>query len=295
MPITAALVKELRERTGAAMMACKKALEETNGDLEAAIHVLRKAGEAKAAKRADKTAAEGKIVIALSEDSKKAFMVEVNSETDFVARDSHFVEFVQNVAERGLAENSETVDSLQSISISQDSDESIEQVRKSLVNKLGENIQIRRVALINSDGIVGAYSHGDRIGVVVALDKNAPDLAKDIAMHIAAMKPQAINPDDVPAALIEREREIFIEQAKASGKPDNIIEKMVTGRINKFLKEITLLGQPFVKEADKSVADLLKSEGANVSTFVRFEVGEGIEKESQNFADEVMAQVQGND
>ncbi|WP_423062714.1 translation elongation factor Ts [Candidiatus Paracoxiella cheracis] len=295
MAITAALVKELRERTGAAMMACKKALVETDGNLEAAIDVLRKAGEAKAEKRAGKTAAEGKIVIAITADNKKAFMVEVNSETDFVARDTHFAEFAQHVAEQGLAENIRNVDSLAKVTITQGGNETIEQARMSLINKLGENIQIRRVALIESSGIVGHYCHGDRIGVVVALDKDNLDLAKDLAMHIAALKPQAVKPDDVPAEVIEKEREIFIEQAKESGKPQDIIEKMVLGRINKFLKEITLVGQPFVKDPNQLIADLLKSQGATVSTFARFEVGEGIEKESKNFADEVMAQVQGND
>lgn len=295
MAIAATLIKELRERTGAAMMACKKALEETNGDLEAAIGVLRKAGEAKAVKRAGKTAAEGKIVIVTGVDHKKAFMVEVNSETDFVARDSHFTEFVQNIAERGLTENVQDVDSLVSLMIAQNSEETIEQARKSLINKLGENIQIRRVALLESGGVVGHYCHGGRIGVIVALDNANPELAKDLAMHIAASKPQAVNPDDVPAAHIEKEREIFVEQAKASGKPQHIIEKMVAGRINKFLKEITLVGQPFVKDPNRSIADLLKSYDAVVTAFVRFEVGEGIEKKAQNFADEVMAQVQGDD
>lgn len=295
MAISAALVKELRERTGAAMMACKKALQETNGDLEAAISVLLKAGDAKAAKRAGKTAAEGKIAIATSADHKKALMVEVNSETDFVARGSEFVTFAKNIAERGLVAGVQDVDSLLKITLVQNGEETIDQARKSLINKLGENIQIRRVALLESSGVVGHYCHGDRIGVIVALDHDKPDLAKDLAMHIAALKPQAVQPDDVPAASVQKEREIFMARAQESGKPQEIIEKMVNGRINKFLKEVTLVGQSFVKDPNQSVADLLKSQGAMVSAFVRFEVGEGIEKESQNFADEVMAQVQGND
>ena len=291
MNITAALVKELRDRTGAAMMACKKALEETKGNLDAAIAVLRKAGEAKAAKRASKTAAEGKIVIAIDEQAQQALMVEINSETDFVARDTNFVDFANKVVERGLAEGTEDVDSLLNISMNAGDQKTIEEARKELINKVGENIQVRRVALLRSKGIVGNYCHGGRIGVLVALDKNRPELAKDIAMHIAASKPQVVSPEDMPAADIEKEREIFVAQAKESGKPPKIIEKMVAGRVKKFLKEMSLLGQPFVKEPTQTVSDLLKSESVVVSAFVRFEVGEGIEKISQDFAEEVMAQV----
>lgn len=294
MTITAAMVKELRERTGAAMMACKKALEETDGDIEAAVAVLRKAGEAKAAKRAGKTAAEGKIVIASSADHKKAFMLEINSETDFVARDNHFKEFAQAIAARGLAESVTDVTGLSSLSLKEGTDHSIEKERQALINKMGENIQLRRVALLESEGMVGAYCHADRIGVLVALDEANPDLAKDIAMHIAASNPQAISPGDVSKEIVDKEREIFMAQAKDSGKPEAIITKMVEGRVNKFLKEVSLLNQPFVKDPNQTVEDILKSQQACVTAFVRFEVGEGIEKESQSFADEVAAQIQGN-
>ena len=295
MTITAAMVKELRERTGAAMMSCKKALEEAEGNIETAVDVLRKAGEAKAAKRSGKVAAEGKVTVTMSADKKKAFIIEVNSETDFVARDGHFSEFVQTLAERGLVEGITEVDALLALPLQSGADQTIEQARQELINKLGENIKVRRVALLTSDGIVGNYCHGDRIGVLVALDKDNAVLAKDIAMHVAALKPQAINPSDVPEDLLEREKAIFSAQAKESGKPDDIVAKMVTGRLNKFLKEVSLVGQSFVKDPNQTVADLLKAQGAQVEAFVRFEVGEGIEKASQNFADEVMAQVQGND
>ena len=293
--ITAAMVKELRERTGAAMMSCKKALDESKGDMEAAVDVLRKGGEAKAAKRSGKVAAEGKVVLATSEDNKVAFIVEVNSETDFVARDSNFVEFVQTIAECGLAQKVTEVDALLALPLEGKGGQTVEQVRQDLINKLGENIKVRRVALLQSDGIVGSYCHGGRIGVLVALDKDNAELAKDIAMHVAALKPQALSPDDLSNDLIEREKDIFSAQAKESGKPDDIVAKMVAGRLKKFLKEVSLVGQPFVKDPNQTVAELLKANSAEVKAFVRFEVGEGIEKESQNFADEVMAQVQGND
>ena len=289
--ITAEMVKTLRERTGAAMMACKKALEETKGNMDAAIEVLRKAGEAKAAKRADKVAAEGRIVI--SADKQTGFMLELNSETDFVARDENFVAFAKHVAMRGLVGKASTVVDLMALSHDAAGGDSIDAVRCGLINKLGENVQVRRVAFLDASGCVGAYCHGDRIGVLVALDKDLPDLAKDIAMHIAALNPNAIGPNDVAPELIERERVVFEAQAKESGKPAEIVAKMVAGRVAKFLAEITLMGQPFVKDANVTVGDLLKQQGAQVLAFIRFEVGEGIEKVSQNFADEVMAQVQG--
>lgn len=289
MTVTAAMVKELREKTGAAMMACKKALEESKGDFEVAIELLRKAGEAKAAKRADKTAAEGKVAVVAAGDRRAALIVEVNSETDFVARDSNFVAFVQQLAEQGLAAKVQTVEQLLAL---QSSGKSLETVRTELVSKLGENIQVRRLKLAQQ-GFVGHYCHGERIGVVVALDVDNPELAKDIAMHVAATNPMALNPSEIPAELIEKEREIYIAQASESGKPMDIISKMVDGRVSKFLKEISLTSQPFVKDPNVTVAELLKQHGANVLSFVRFEVGEGITKEEANFADEVMAQVQG--
>lgn len=290
MSITAAMVKALRDRTDAPMMACKKALQETNGDIEAAVEVLRKAGEANAAKRASKTAAEGKVVIAQA-DGQLAFIAEINSQTDFAARDSNFVAYSDLVAQQGLAGKAQDVDSLMTMTTADG--QTLEDVRQELINKIGENIKVRRVALLNSDGVVGSYAHGDRIAVLVALDKDDAALARDVAMHIAASNPQAIAADDVPADLVASERAIFEAQAQQSGKPKEIMDKMVTGRVNKFLKEISLLGQPFVKNPDQSVGDLLKQHGATVTAFVRFEVGEGIEKETQNFADEVMAQVQG--
>ncbi len=292
MTITAAMVKELREKTGAAMMACKKALQETSGDIEAAIENLRKSGEAKAAKRAGKTAAEGKVTIAQDAANGAAFILEVNSETDFVARDESFNAFVQKVANLGLANKAQDVAATLAIT---DNGQALEVARQALISKLGENIQLRRVAYIESNGCIGHYSHGDRIGVVVALDTDNQELARDIAMHIAATNPLALTPEDVSPELITKEREIFAAQAKESGKPQAIIDKMIDGRVNKFLKEVSLTSQPFVKDPNISVADLLKQHNTKIKSFVRFEVGEGIEKETQNFADEVMAQVQGKD
>jgi len=295
MSITASMVKELRERTGAGMMECKKALQETNGDVESAITVMRKRGQAKAAKRAGKIAAEGVIVIRVSTDKKSAFIMELNCETDFVARHEHFKEFAEELKKRGLeVKNKEELLSVQV------GDQTGEQLRQELILKMGENIQVRRSEklpseeiTLPSEGIIGSYKHGDRIGVIVAIDKDNLELAKDIAMHIAATNPQAVDASSVPSDVIEKEREIFSAQAKESGKPDNIIEKMVTGRIAKFLKEVCLVDQPFVKNPDQTVGDLLKAEKVNVSGFVRFEVGEGIEKQTQDFAEEVKAQVQG--
>ncbi|AAO90888.1 translation elongation factor Ts [Coxiella burnetii] len=292
--ITPIMVKELRERTGAAVMACKKALQETNGDMEAAIDLLRKAGDAKAAKRAGKTAAEGVIVIAISKDQKKGFMAEVNSETDFVARDTNFMAFASKVAERGLAEGVSDVAATLALPIEPNSSSTIEDERKALVNRIGENIQIRRVASLSSDGVVGHYSHGGRIGVLLALDVPNPELAKGLAMHVAAFNPQAVSANQVSTEFVEKEKEIFLARAQETGKPANIIEKMVKGQVEKLLKEVSLEGQSFVKDPEKLVGDLLKAEKAKVLAFLRFEVGEGVEKESQNFADEVMAQVQGN-
>ncbi len=290
--ITAAMVRELRDKTSAPMMDCKKALKEADGDIEAAIERLRKSGKAKAAKRGSKTAAEGKVVVRVDADQKLGFIAEVNSETDFVARDANFNAFADKVADKGLLNKSQDV---QSTLASDDDGHSLEQTRETLVAKIGENIQLRRVALMESERYVGQYCHGDRIGVLVALTSADEALAKDIAMHIAASNPQALRAEDVPAELVEKERAIFIAQAEESGKPRDIAEKMVSGRIQKFLKEISLLDQPFVKNPDVSVAELLKQAGNGVEAFVRFEVGEGIQKETQDFADEVMAQVKGNE
>ncbi|QTS83700.1 translation elongation factor Ts [Coxiella endosymbiont of Amblyomma nuttalli] len=294
--ITAAMVKELRDRTNAAMMACKKALQESNGDLEEAIDILRRIGAAKAVKWANKTAAEGMVIIAISSDQKKAFMAEVNSETDFVARDASFVLFTENIAKRGLEKNIEDVASLLALPVDSHTLSTIDDVRIELINKVGENIQIRRVAFLSAkDGIVGHYRHGSRIGVLVTLDSSSKStLPKSIAMHIAAFQPQAISIDQVPAAFLKKEKKNLLAQAKKSEKPADIIEKMVTGQLNKLLKEVSLEEQPFIMDSKISVGDLLKLEKVKVCEFIRFEVGAGIEKKTRNFASEVMAQVQRN-
>jgi elongation factor Ts len=260
--------------------------------MDTAIDLLRKAGEAKAATRAGKIAAEGAIFIAVSDDKKKALMAEINSETDFVALSTDFNEFAQAVVAQALAADTDDVATVLALPFK--AGQTIEQARQNLVTKIGENIQLRRMAMVTATGMVGHYSHGKRIGVLAALDKNEPEIAKDIAMHIAAFNPQAVSGEDVAPDLIAREREIYLSQAKDSGKPQEIIEKMVIGRLNKFLKEISLLGQPFLKNQEVMVSDVLKTKQIKVSRFVRFEVGEGIEKETKNFADEVMAQVQRN-
>lgn len=290
--ITAAMVKALRERSQAGMMECKKALQAADGDIEQALTDLRKSGKIKAAKRAGKTAAEGTVVIAASPDHKKAFMVEVNSETDFVGRDESFLAFAKSAAEAGLAGKIQTVEALSEAGLAEGS---VEDKRQTLVHQLGENIQLRRVEWLESTGCVAAYSHGSRIGVLVALDVDQPELGKDIAMHIAAMNPQAIDESALSKAVIEKEREIFIAQVKDSGKPDNIIEKMVDGRIQKFMKETCLVSQPFVRDTSQTVGQLLAAKQATVQAFIRFEVGEGIEKETVDFAEEVKAQVKGSE
>ncbi len=291
MAITASMVKELRERTGAGMMECKKALVETDGDLEAAVEALRKSGQAKADKKSGRTAAEGVIIQKTSPDGKTAVLVEVNSETDFVAKDDNFLAFANGVAERILAERPASVEELMNLPF--DDSSSIEEARKALIAKIGENIGVRRFVIVDHDGPLGIYMHGARIGVAIALDGGDEALARDIAMHVAASRPVCVTADEVPAELLEKEKEIFTAQAQESGKPPEIIEKMIGGRINKFLKEITLLGQPFVKDPDQTVEKLLKGAGATVRQMVRLEVGEGIEKKQENFADEVKAQMKG--
>ncbi|WP_022947196.1 translation elongation factor Ts [Methylohalobius crimeensis] len=292
--ITAALVKELRERTGSGMMECKKALVETGGDIEAAIEQMRKSGLAKADKKSDRTAAEGQIAIERSDDGKRAVIVEVNSETDFVAKNEDFQGFVGKVAKQALASGAQTVEALLAAPI-EAGGPSIEEARRELVAKLGENINIRRLMRFETEtGKVSHYLHGNRIGVVVEVEDGSDELGKDLAMHVAASKPHCVSEEDVSADALEKERAIFTAQAEDSGKPANIIEKMVEGRLRKFLQEITLLGQPFVKDPDQSVGELLRQEGAKVVRFVRFEVGEGIEKAEADFAEEVMAQVRGD-
>jgi len=292
MTITASMVKELRERTGVGMMECKKALVESQGDMEAAITAMRKSGQAKAAKRAGRVAAEGMVLVTASSDNKKAYMIEVNSETDFVARDKNFRDFASHLVQRGLETESESVQSLLNLSYSVENAKRMEEVRTELVTQVGENIQLRRVACLESKaGTVGLYCHGDRIGVLVAIDKADPQLAKEIALHIAAMNPQAIDAERVSEKIVEKEKDIVLAQAKKSGKPDSIIEKMVAGRIKKFLKEICLIDQAFIKDPDQTVGQLLQAADTRVLDFVRFEVGEGIEKEVVDFSEEVHAQI----
>jgi elongation factor Ts len=283
------MVKELRERTGAGMMECKKALVESNGDIEAAIEAMRKSGQAKAAKKAGRTAAEGVILVNASDDGKNAVIVEVNCETDFVAKDENFLSFANAVAERAMTGGAADVAELMGQPLHEGEDTTIEQAREALVAKIGENMTVRRFERVSAAGTIASYRHGDRIGVMVDIDGDA-ELGRDIAMHIAASKPVCVSEDQVPADLLDKEREIFTAQAKESGKPDNIIEKMIEGRIRKYLGEITLVGQPFVKDPDTTVGKLLDSKGAKINGFIRFEVGEGIEKKQENFAEEVAAQ-----
>jgi elongation factor Ts len=290
MQITAAMVKELRERTGSGMMECKKALTEAGGDIDAAIENMRKSGLAKADKKAGRVAAEGRIAIKISDDGKTAVIAEVNCETDFVSGGDDFLTFVNEVAAAALENKPESVEALVELAI--DGGQTIEEKRKEMVSKIGENIQVRRFQLMQMDaGKFGSYLHGTRIGVLLGMENGNDDLIKDVAMHIAASRPTCVTEEQVPAELLEKEREILIAQAQDSGKPQDIIEKMVDGRIRKYLAEITLVGQPFVKDPDKTVGALLKDKGAEVTGFVRYEVGEGIEKKQENFADEVMAQV----
>ncbi|OBS11044.1 translation elongation factor Ts [Acidihalobacter prosperus] len=293
MQITASLVKELRERTGAGMMECKKALTENNGDIEAAIEAMRKSGAAKAVKKAGRIAAEGQVASIRSEDGKAAVLVEVNCETDFVGKDENFAGFVALVAERALGQNPADVEALSALPAGDDG-KTLEERRQELVSKVGENVQVRRFARFEASGDrLGTYIHGTRIGVVVDMDGGDDALARDICMHIAASRPVCVDADEVPQELLDKEREIYAAQAAESGKPPEIVEKMVEGRIKKYLGEITLLGQPFVKQPDVSVGKLLADAGASVHRFVRYEVGEGIEKQAENFAEEVMAQVKG--
>ncbi|AHF03302.1 endo-1,4-D-glucanase [Marichromatium purpuratum 984] len=295
MAITAALVKELRERTGAGMMECKKALVESNGDIEAAIEAMRKSGQAKAAKKSGRTAAEGVVMVAIAEDGKRGVQLEVNCETDFVAKDSNFEAFAEAAVATALNSDAADVEALSALPLAGDGETTVEGARAALVAKIGENVQLRR--LVRFDDVEGAlysYSHGARIGVVVELVGGDATLGRDIAMHVAASKPLCVSAEQVPAETLEKEREIFKAQALESGKPEAIVEKIIEGRVRKYLEEITLLGQAFVKDPDQSVEKLLKQAGAQVRRFSRVEVGEGIEKKTENFAEEVMAQVRGS-
>jgi len=292
MAITASLVKELRERTGAGMMECKKALVETGGDIDAAIEMMRKSGAAKADKKAGRVAAEGKIEIASSDDGATVVLVEVNSETDFAAKDEGFQAFAKAVADCALANEAADADALLGMALAAGG--TVEEGRKALISKIGENITVRRCELIKRQGDhLGTYSHGVRIGVVVDLKGGSDEMARDIAMHIAASNPVCVKQDDVPAELIEKEKVVFAAQAAESGKPADIIEKMMVGKVKKFLNEQSLYGQPFVKDPDQNIEKLVKSASADVMSFSRLEVGEGIEKKVEDFAAEVAAQMKG--
>jgi len=286
MNITAETVKQLRERTGAGMMECKKALVETQGDLDAAAELMRKSGLAKADKKAARVAAEGAVIA--ERDGSNAVLVEVNCETDFVARSDEFQAFARDLAKAALAKSPDTLESLLG---SASGEGSFEERRRALIAKIGENISVRRFARITATGALGAYVHGGRIGALVALEGGDEALARDLAMHVAAANPAYVDAGEVPAAVLDKEREILTEQTKGEKKPPDIIAKMVEGRLRKYLAEITLLGQPFVKDPEITVEKLVKKAGAKVVRFVRYEVGSGIEKKQDDFVGEVMAQV----
>ena len=296
MAVTAEAVKALRERTGAGMMECKKALVETNGDLEAAAEIMRKSGLAKADKKAGRVAAEGVVAIEHSADGKTAAVVEVNSETDFVAREKDFQAFAAAVAKAALDAQPKDLDALNATKLA--SGATIEETRRALIARIGENLGVRRFEIVKADAPLAAYRHGTKIGVLVALQGGDAALGHDLAMHIAAINPQYLSADDVPAEQVAKEKEIFVAQVaqdpKAAGKPAEIVAKMVDGKIRKFLGEITLLGQPFVKDDKQTVEAVLKKANAKVVRYVRYEVGEGIEKKQENFAEEVAAAVRGS-
>jgi len=294
MTITAGQVKELRERTGLGMMECKGALTETNGDMDAAIELLRKKAGAKVEKKAGRTAAEGAIGMYLSPDRTLAAMVEVNSETDFVAKGDEFTAFAAAVAACVASGNPATLEVLATLPLGADGARTVSQTRENLVAKLGENIAVRRfVRYTVAHGRIASYVHGRKIGVLVEFAGGDDALGRDLAMHVAASRPEYVAKENVPPAAVTKEKEIFIAQAADSGKPAEIVEKMVAGRVNKYLSEITLLGQPFVKDPDITVEKLLSKSGARVMRFGRYEVGEGLEKGACDFAAEVMAQVKG--
>ena len=288
MEVTAAMVKELRELTGAGMMDCKKALQESSGDMDAASDYLRKTGIAKAARKEGRIAAEG--VIKLRSAKDRAILLEINSETDFVAKDANFLAFADAAAETALEQGGEDVSALLQARIKGGSG-TVEGAMQELIAKIGEKISVRRMAMIrSSSGRIGSYVHGSRIGVLVEMQGGDDEVARDVAMHIAASRPVCTSEDQVSRETLDKEREIFAAQAAESGKPPEIVAKMVEGRVAKFVKEITLLGQLFIKDPEQTVGKLLKAKGATVSRFVRFEVGEGIEKKTGDFAAEVMAQ-----
>ena len=293
MPVTASEVKALRELTGAGMMECKKALTETHGDLDEAIALLRKKGAASAEKKSGRIAAEGVITFAINDEGTTAILVEVNYETDFVAKDNSFKDFSTDLANTLLEGRPESVEDASQLQLAGGA--TIEATRQELIAKIGENISLRRFEVVQAGpGELAGYVHGSRIGVIIRMGSSTePDLGRDIAMHVAASRPVCIDESEMPDELLQKERDIYTAQAAESGKPPEIAEKMVTGRIKKFLKENTLLGQPFVKNPDESVGDLLSGQQASVVSMSRFEVGEGLEKRSDDFVAEVMAQAQG--
>ncbi|MFZ5656595.1 MAG: translation elongation factor Ts [Pseudomonadota bacterium] len=282
--ITASLVKELRERTGAGMMECKKALTENNGDIEAAADWLRKTGLAKADKKASRVAAEGRIVAAQAEGT--ALLVEVNSETDFVAKDANFLGFVEAVGQAALS--AQDIEGLKAAKLP--SGETVEEARAAVIAKVGENVQVRRMARTDSANTLAAYVHGGRIGVIVELKGGNAELARGLAMHVAAMNPPYISPAHVPADFVAKEKEIALAQVKDTGKPQEILEKMISGKVNKTVNEMCLTGQAYVLDTNQTVEQALKANGAEVVNFVRLAVGEGIEKQADDFAAEVMKQ-----
>ena len=291
MSISASMVKELRERTGAGMMECKKALVDSDGNLDSAIELLRTTGQAKAEKKAKRIAAEGRIII--KSDTEHTVILEINSETDFVANDSNFINYAESVAVAILENDIVDLESLSKIDLTTGTN--VEMARTQLISKIGENISIRRFDKIKQCDNMGVYTHGARIGAVVAITGGDEETSKDVAMHVAASNPICIDNKGVPEEMVSREERIFREQAASSGKPPEIIDKMIQGRMKKFFKEVTLLGQPFIKNPDMTVNELLKESKAEIISFKRYEVGEGIEKKEENFADEVMAQIKGNE
>ncbi len=291
MAITAAMVKELRERTGAGMMECKKALVEMDGDIDAAIEHMRKTGLAKADKKAGRIAAEGKVVVEFSDDNKKGVMLEVNCETDFVAMGDEFGNFASAVAKRILESNPANVEELLQMPLNDGDSETIETVLKTMIAKIGENMSVRRFVTFETEGQLGAYLHGTKIGVVVDMQGGNEELIKDVAMHVAASNPKGLDEASLDTDELAKEKEIAAAEAANSGKPENIIEKIVEGKIKRFIKDNTLLGQAFVKDPDITVEKLVKDADAKILGFTRLEVGEGIEKKSEDFASEVMAQI----
>lgn len=284
--VSASLVKELRDRTGLGMMECKKALVEAGGDIDAAIEEMRKNSGMKAAKKAGRTAAEGIVAAKVAEDGSYGILVEVNSETDFAARDESLRAFVSTVSDRVFADKQTDIAALMEGELSD--------AREALVQKIGENISVRRSEVVESEGVVGSYVHSNnRIAVLVSLTGGDVELARDIAMHVAAVNPQVVRPEDMPEDVVTQEKNIIKAQPDMEGKPDAIVEKMMVGRINKFLKENSLLEQAFVKDPEVTISKLVKDAGADVVSFVRYEVGEGIEKEEVDFAAEVAAQLNG--